>query len=189
MSNEISATILSIVNLSIRTGTLKSSTISPLLKNLHWIRKMSNYRIIANLSFISKLTQKIVKKRLLDHLTSNSLLNHFKLPIPNDTLPRLHYFPYMTIFIMPSLCNKSPAFIFLIYLLHLILSTTQSYSIVFLPDLAFSCFTTMVNFLFLIRHIYFGVPFTQFLFITSYMRCSPKLRSRPSSFQFVYHSC
>ena len=39
---------------------------------------MSNYRSIANLSFISKLTETIVKKRLLDHLTYNSLLNPFQ---------------------------------------------------------------------------------------------------------------
>ena len=34
----------------------------------------------------------------------------------------------MTIFLMPSLCNKSLASVFLIYLLPLILSTTSSYS-------------------------------------------------------------
>ena len=72
---------------------------------------MSNYRPIANLSFISKLIENIVKKRLLDHLTSNSLLNLFQsaytnLPIPRSTRPRLHYFPFMTIFLMPSPCNK-----------------------------------------------------------------------------------
>ena len=39
---------------------------------------LSNYRTIANLFFISKLTEKIVKKRNLDHLTSNSLLNPFQ---------------------------------------------------------------------------------------------------------------
>ena len=39
---------------------------------------MSNYRSIENISFISKLTEKIVKKRLHDHLTSNSLLNPFQ---------------------------------------------------------------------------------------------------------------
>ena len=39
---------------------------------------MSNYHPIANLSFISKLTEKIVKKRLIDHLTCNSLLNPFQ---------------------------------------------------------------------------------------------------------------
>ena len=39
---------------------------------------LSNYRPIANLCFISKLTEKIVKKRLLDHFISNSLLNLFQ---------------------------------------------------------------------------------------------------------------
>ena len=39
---------------------------------------LSNYRPIANLSFIFKLTEKIVKKRILDHLTYNSLLNPFQ---------------------------------------------------------------------------------------------------------------
>ena len=46
----------------------------------------------------------------------------------------------MTIFLMPSPCNKSPAFVFLIYLLPLILSITPSHSIVFTPGLAFSLF-------------------------------------------------
>ena len=39
---------------------------------------LSNYRPIANLSFISKLTEKIVKKHLLDYFTCNSLLNPFQ---------------------------------------------------------------------------------------------------------------
>ena len=74
--NTMSSTILSIVNLSITTGTfpstLKSSIISPLLTKPSLNKEdLSNYRPIANLSFISKLTEKIVKKRLLDHLTSN----------------------------------------------------------------------------------------------------------------------
>ena len=60
--------------------------------------------------------------------------------MPNSTRPRLHCFPYMTIFLMLSPCNKSPAFVFLIYQLPLILLTTPSYSIVFPPGLAFSLF-------------------------------------------------
>ena len=103
------------------------------LKKLHCFMRI-------NLSFISKKTKKIVKKRLLDHLTSNFLLNPFQLPIPNSTLPRLHYFPYMTIFLMPYPCNKSHGFVFLIYQLPLILSTTPSYSIVFPPGSAFPLF-------------------------------------------------
>ena len=46
----------------------------------------------------------------------------------------------MTIFLMPSPCNKSPAFVFLIYQLPLILPTTPSYSIVFPPGSAFLLF-------------------------------------------------
>ena len=41
---------------------------------------------------------------------------------------------------MPSPCNKSPAFIFLIYQLPLILSTTSSYSIAFSHGSAFPLF-------------------------------------------------
>ena len=78
---------------------------------------LSNYRPIANLSFISKLTE----KRLFDHLTYRDY----------TTFPT---------FLMPSPCNKSPAFGFLIYELPLILSTTTSYSIVFPPGLAFPLF-------------------------------------------------
>ena len=43
----------------------------------------------------------------------------------------------MTTFLIPSPCNKSPAFLFLMYQLPLILWTIPSYSIVFPPGLAF----------------------------------------------------
>ena len=145
---------------------------------------LSNYRPIANLSFISKLTEKIVKKRLLDHLTSNLCSTPFNLPIPNSTLPRLHYFPYMTIFLMLSPCNKSPAFVFLISQLPLLLSTTSSS---FHLVRHFLCFITMVHFISLIPHIYCRDPSTQFPFIPSYLWSSTRLRSRPSSFQSLYH--
>src|SRR6218665_2465512 len=36
---------------------------------------LSNYRPVSNLSFISKLTERIVLSRINDYLTSNSLLN------------------------------------------------------------------------------------------------------------------
>ena len=141
ISNAISPTILSIVNISITTGTfpstLKSYIIDCYKKPSLNKEDLFNYRPIANLSFIFKLTEKIVKKRLFDHLTSNSLLNSIQSAYTNSTLPRLHYFPYMTIFLMPSPSNKSPAFVFLIYQLPFILSTTPSYSIVFPPGLAF----------------------------------------------------
>src|SRR6218665_818056 len=38
-------------------------------------KNQSNYRPISNLSFLSKLTERIVLARLNDYLSSNSLLN------------------------------------------------------------------------------------------------------------------
>ena len=37
--------------------------------------ELSNYRPISNLSLISKIIERVVKSRLMHHLTSNSLLN------------------------------------------------------------------------------------------------------------------
>ena len=98
-----------------------------------------NYRSIANLFFVSKTTVKIDNKRL-DHLTSNSLLNAFqsaytKFYSTETTLLSLH--DHLSNFIS---MHKSLAFVFLIYLLPMIPSTTSSYSIVFLPGLAFPLF-------------------------------------------------
>jgi len=39
---------------------------------------LGNYRPISNLSFLSKLTERIVKTRLTNHLSSNALLNSFQ---------------------------------------------------------------------------------------------------------------
>ena len=58
--NEIAMTIISIINLSLLTGnfsSLKSSLISPLLKKTsHNKEDLSNYRLIAILSVVSKIT-------------------------------------------------------------------------------------------------------------------------------------
>ena len=67
LSNALSPTIFSIIYLFITTGTfpstLKSSIISLLFKKHHLNQVgLSNYRPIANLSFVSKLTEKIIKK-------------------------------------------------------------------------------------------------------------------------------
>ena len=50
--------------------------ISPLLKKPTLDKEeFSSYRTISNLSLISKIIERVVKSRLTDHLTSNSLLN------------------------------------------------------------------------------------------------------------------
>ena len=76
-------TITRIVNMSLTSGTFpssfKHSIVSPLLKKPSLDKEnLSNYRPISNLSFLSKLTERIVKSRLVSHLTSNSLLNPFQ---------------------------------------------------------------------------------------------------------------
>ena len=79
-SSVLVPTITNIVNLSLTTGqfypTLKESVISPLLKKPTLDKEeLSSYRPITNLCLISKIIERVVKSRLTDHLTSNSLLN------------------------------------------------------------------------------------------------------------------
>ena len=79
-SSVLIPTITNIVNLSLISGqfhpTLKESVISPLLKKPTLDKEeFSNYRPISNLSLISKIIERVVKSRLMDHLTSKSLLN------------------------------------------------------------------------------------------------------------------
>ena len=81
ISSTIASTVLSIVNLSLSTGSfptqLESFFIAPLLKKPYLDKDtLSNYRHISNLSVISKITERAVKERLLKQ--SNSLLNHTK---------------------------------------------------------------------------------------------------------------
>ena len=73
-------TVTNIVNLSLSSGnfhhTLKESVISPLLKKPTLDKdELSNYRPISNLSLLSKITERVIRARLSDHLTSNNLLN------------------------------------------------------------------------------------------------------------------
>jgi hypothetical protein len=76
-------TITKIINLSLSTGVcpdhFKSSLVLPHLKKANLDKEeLSNYRPISHLSFLSKLTERIVKTRLTNHLSSNALLNSFQ---------------------------------------------------------------------------------------------------------------
>src|SRR6218665_680415 len=54
----------------------KHSLVTTLLKKPSLDKEiLSNYRPVSNLSFISKLAERIVLSRINDYLTSNSLLN------------------------------------------------------------------------------------------------------------------
>ena len=79
----LAPTITNIVNLSLSSGTFpssfKKSLVSPLLKKPNLDKNsFSNYRPISNLSFLSKLTERVVKNRLTDHLGKHSLFNIFQ---------------------------------------------------------------------------------------------------------------
>ena len=69
--------ILDLVNLSLLSGDmsgLKESTISPILKKLSLDSEVKvNFRPIFNLQFLSKLIEKVVLKRLTDHMDRNNL--------------------------------------------------------------------------------------------------------------------
>ena len=57
-------------------NTLKDSVISPLLKKPTLDKdELSNYRLIYNLSLLSKITECVVKSCLSERITSNNLLN------------------------------------------------------------------------------------------------------------------
>ncbi len=47
-------------------------------KNLIWKKNLANYRPISHLSFLSELTEKVVKLRLTEYLSGNNLLNSFQ---------------------------------------------------------------------------------------------------------------
>jgi len=76
----LATTITNIVNLSLSTGdfptSFKQAIVSPLIKKPSLDKEnLSNYRPISNLSFLSKLTERVVHNRLDQHLVQNSLYN------------------------------------------------------------------------------------------------------------------
>ena len=84
------------------------------------------------------------QKRLLDHLTSNSLLNPIQSAYTKFYFTETTLISYMTIFLTLSLSNNMQT---------LILLTNPACYIVFLPCSAFPVFTTVVHSIDLIPHI------------------------------------
>ena len=72
-----------LVNLSLSTGefcsTLKKAFVTPLLKKCDLdFDVFKNYRPVSNLSFVSKLIERIVAIQLLAHLTANNIMEKFQ---------------------------------------------------------------------------------------------------------------
>jgi len=76
-------TITKIINLSLSTGIFpdqfKNCSVHPHLKKSYLDKDdLCNYRLISHLSFLSKLTERVVKLRLADYSSTNNLLNSFQ---------------------------------------------------------------------------------------------------------------
>ena len=76
-------TITNVVNLSMSTGivltTTKSELVTPYLKRPSLDKDvMNNFRPISNLSFISKFTERVVLRRLIDHVSPGNLYENFQ---------------------------------------------------------------------------------------------------------------
>ena len=75
--------ILHIVNLCLTTGdfpiSCKSSLVIPLIKKPSLDKKMlNNYRPISNLSFLSKVIEKVISIRILGHFLDNNIVDSFQ---------------------------------------------------------------------------------------------------------------
>jgi len=71
------------INLSLSAGIfpdqLKNCSVHPHLKKSNIDKDdLGNYRPISHLVFLSKLTERVVKQRLADYLSTNHLLNSFQ---------------------------------------------------------------------------------------------------------------
>ena len=76
-------TITNIINLSLSTGVFpdqfKNCSVHPILKKSNLDKEnLSNYRPISHLSYLFKLTERLVKNRLTEHLIENNLMNSFQ---------------------------------------------------------------------------------------------------------------
>ena len=79
----LSSTITNIINTSLTTGIvpcdLKTAVVKPLLKKPSLDKNLlKNYRPISNLTFLSKILEKVVLHKLLSHLQENNLSNPFQ---------------------------------------------------------------------------------------------------------------
>ena len=75
-------TLMKIVNLSITQGIFlpewKLATVQPLIKSTKLDTSLQNYRPISNLTFISKLIEKIILQQLNTHFQNNNILPEYQ---------------------------------------------------------------------------------------------------------------
>ena len=81
--NAIVPILQRIVNLCLTTGdfpiSCKSSIVIPLIKKPGRDREMlKNYRPVSNLSFLSKVIEKVISIRILGHILDNNIVDSFQ---------------------------------------------------------------------------------------------------------------
>ena len=86
-----------IVNLCLTTGdfpiSCKSFIVIPLIKKPGLDREMlKNYRPVSNLSFLSKVIEKVISISILGHILDNNIVDSFSLLIGQATVVRPLYF-------------------------------------------------------------------------------------------------
>ena len=76
--SEFNPVITTIINASLElchvSNILKSALVTPFLKKAGLSLIFKNFRPVSNLKFISKLIERTVSTRLLDHLSANNAL-------------------------------------------------------------------------------------------------------------------
>ena len=71
-------TILHIVNLSLTTAVFPSIVIPLIKKTGLNCEILKNYRAVSNLSFLSKIIEKFISVRILQHITDNDIIDGFQ---------------------------------------------------------------------------------------------------------------
>ena len=80
---DLAPIITKIVNMSLSSGLfpsdMKAAIVQPLLKKSYLdSEELKNYRPVSNLSFVSKVIEKVIASRILKHMEENQLLETFQ---------------------------------------------------------------------------------------------------------------
>ena len=87
-----------IINLCFSSGifpaSFKAAVVKPLLKKPNCLDSeiLKKFRPVSNLTFLSKLIEKVIARRLFAHLQDNSIIwRNFNLHTKQNTVRKLHY--------------------------------------------------------------------------------------------------
>ena len=96
ISDQCVPTVCTIINKSLMEGicpvTYKHALITPLIKKPGLPLVFSNYRPVSNLTFLSKVLERIVASQTLDHFARMNYLNHSNQHTSNVTAQKLRFF-------------------------------------------------------------------------------------------------